>query len=1269
MGYAYTPTHTNNNGERKRPVDQGTRRRTPPFVQGRRGPSRNRHGTGESREGPEADRPPLRRAGTEQRPQRRSGTEHSPKAEARKGTKPSAKTRGSAMPSAETGEREMSTTETWSGATPTAETGGRAMSSVETGGGKTLPMKDRDPAAPAAESRGRVASTRETKGWETPWVVFRGGVTPTAEVWSGVTPRLRRRPETERRPPRRPGTERCPPRRTGAERCSPRRPGTERNPWRRQCSVLRGDQRLHDAHRGVLAHRYVLQGDRKWSNLLSGDWRLSVVLGRGLELRDAHPGCQEQSDALCGVLNNVDNVSVINRTETTLTLQWHKVDGMNYSYTLSYNGLNNSICGSGEDFVVTYIVLNLTAGTEYSFILYTVFKGAQSTGYNFTNVTTPLPVTNISVKNRSETALTLEWDKVSNIYNYSYTLIYNNQNISINESEESSKVTYTITDLAAGTEYILILYTVFKGVRSAEYSFTTVTTPHHVTNISVKNRSETAFTLEWDKVSNIYNYSYTLIYNNQNISINESGESSKVTYTIKGLDAGTEYILILYTVFKEVRSAEYSFTTVTTPYHVTNISVKNRSETALTLEWDKVSNIYNYSYTLIYNNQNISINGSEESSKVTYTIKGLDAGTEYILILYTVFKEVQSAEYSFTTVTTPRHVTNISVKNRNETALTLEWDKVSNSYNYSYTLIYNNQNISISGSGESSKVTNTITNLDAGTEYILILYTVFKEVWSAGYNFTTVTTPLSISNIYEKSLTETTLTMEWKKVSNNNKYNYRISYNDKNTNLSGSGEGSFVTYTVSNLTAGMEYHFTIYTVFKEAESRVPHSVAGLHCQYASGGYGLTLLWDPPNGKRTAVQVNISSQSFSHTGENMYIDGLLPAQWYTLTVSALSGPMESVPVSISCQTDPRGVIAGVVTFLLLAILILCIGMFIWHQKPKLLSKFKSSKETKVSSNKYKPIPLNKFPMHFNSMQCDQNRGFSEEYQDLSTVGTDQSCTDATLPENKSKNRFINVLAYDSTRVKLAAQNSSDSDYINANYINGYGKKNKQYIAAQGPLPSTVSDFWRMVWEQKSSAIVMLTNCTEGGKIKCEQYWPKDNMPCLYGNLLVSIQSEQKESCWTRREFIIRNESASKECAVTHFHFTAWPDHGVPIGTADLLKFRWLVRQHIETYPFSGPTVVHCSAGVGRTGTLIALDVLLQQMDKEEMVNIADCVHRMRLSRPLMVQTESQYVFLHQCIMDSLTPKEDSIPEPIYENSEMFYTNAMALKEYNAASLGV
>ncbi|XP_053467239.1 receptor-type tyrosine-protein phosphatase H [Ictalurus furcatus] len=973
----------------------------------------------------------------------------------------------------------------------------------------------------------------------------------------------------------------------------------------------------------------------------------------------------------------VGNITIKNRNETTLILEWNKVNNnSNYNYTLSYNSQNTSISGSEEGYAVTYTVLDLIAGTEYIFILYTVFKGVQSVGHSLTTVTTPYGVGNITIKNRNETTLILEWDKVNNNSNYNYTLSYNSQNTSISGSEEGSAVTYTVQDLTAGTEYIFILYTVFKGVQSVGHSLTTVTTPYGVGNITIKNRNETALILEWNKVNNNSNYNYTLSYNSQNTSISGSEEGSSVTYAVLDLTAGTEYIFILYTVFKGVQSVGHSLTTVTTPYGVGNITIKNRNETALILEWNKVNNNSNYNYTLSYNSQNTSISGSEEGSAVTYAVLDLTAGTEYIFILYTVFKGVQSVGHSLTTVTTPYGVGNIIIKNRNESALILEWNKVNNDSNYNYTLSYNSQNTSISGSEEGSAVTYTVQDLTAGTEYIFILYTVFKGVQSVGHSLTTVTTPYGVGNITIKNRNETTLILEWDKVNNNSNYNYTLSYNSQNTSISGSEEGSAVTYTVQDLTAGTEYIFILYTVFKGVQSvghslttvTIPNSVTGLHCRYSSGGYGLTLVWDRPNGGRTAVQVNMSSKTFSHTGERLYIDGLLPAQWYTLTVSALSGPMQSVPVSITCQTDPRGVIAGVLTSLLLAILILCIGIFIWHHKPELSSKFKSS-ETKLSSNKYKSIALKMFPMHFSSMSCDQNRGFCEEYEDLSTVGTDQSCTVATLPENKSKNRYTNVLAYDSSRVTLAAQTGSDSDYINANYIHGYGKKNKQYIAAQGPLPSTVNDFWRMVWEQKSSAIVMLTNCTEGGRIKCEHYWPMDNMPCLYGNLRVSVQSEQKESNWTRREFVVKNESASEEHAVTHFHFTAWPDHGVPLGTDELIQFRWIVRQHIETFPFSGPTVVHCSAGVGRTGTLIALDLLLQQVDKEEVVSIADCVRLMRLNRPLMVQTQSQYVFLHQCIMNYLQPKEDSIPEPIYENSDMIYANALVLREYKAANPGV
>ncbi|XP_073687238.1 receptor-type tyrosine-protein phosphatase H-like [Garra rufa] len=317
---------------------------------------------------------------------------------------------------------------------------------------------------------------------------------------------------------------------------------------------------------------------------------------------------------------------------------------------------------------------------------------------------------------------------------------------------------------------------------------------------------------------------------------------------------------------------------------------------------------------------------------------------------------------------------------------------------------------------------------------------------------------------------------------------------------------------------------------------------------------------------------------------------------------------------------------------------------------------------MPTKKYKSISLDTFPEHFRNMSCDQNRGFSEEYEDLSSVGIEQSTFAALLPENKDKNRFSNVSAYDSSRVHLLTKNEGDSDYINANYMPGYGNASKRYIASQGPLPSTVNDFWRMVWEQKSQAIVMVTNCTESGRVKCEQYWPLDYTPCLYGNLLVTVKSENKYPSWTLREFNVKNKNTSETRTVKHFHFTAWPDHGVPTGTEELIQFRGLIRQHIERAFSAGPTVVHCSAGVGRTGTLIALDVLLQQLDKKKEVGIAAFVQQMRLNRPLMVQTESQYVFLHQCIMDSLQPKVVPGSEPLYENTEMIYVNAIALREY-------
>lgn len=229
----------------------------------------------------------------------------------------------------------------------------------------------------------------------------------------------------------------------------------------------------------------------------------------------------------------------------------------------------------------------------------------------------------------------------------------------------------------------------------------------------------------------------------------------------------------------------------------------------------------------------------------------------------------------------------------------------------------------------------------------------------------------------------------------------------------------------------------------------------------------------------------------------------------------------------------------------------------------------------------------------------------------------------------------------------------SDYINASFIPGNNFR-REYIATQGPLPGTKDDFWRMVWEQNVHNVVMVTQCVEKGRVKCDQYWPLDREPLYYGDLVVHMLSESVLAEWTIREFKIFCEGQlSYPRIVRHFHYTVWPDHGVPETTQSLVQFVRTVRDYIDRASGSGPTVVHCSAGVGRTGTFIVLDRALQQLDNRSTVDIYGCVFDLRLHRSHMVQTESQYVYLHQCVRDVLRARklhceQENPLYPIYEN---------------------
>lgn len=288
--------------------------------------------------------------------------------------------------------------------------------------------------------------------------------------------------------------------------------------------------------------------------------------------------------------------------------------------------------------------------------------------------------------------------------------------------------------------------------------------------------------------------------------------------------------------------------------------------------------------------------------------------------------------------------------------------------------------------------------------------------------------------------------------------------------------------------------------------------------------------------------------------------------------------------------------------------------------------------------YPEISVGDFPAHVEAMHADSDFAFSQEFDDLYRhTRTDFKCEASNQPDNKNKNRYINIAAFDHSRVllKMDLGRLRQSDYINANYVDGY-QKPKAYIATQGPLPQTFADFWRMVWEQNCSVIVMITNLMEKGRRKCDQYWPSDGLE-LYGNMSVKLLSTVQRAHYAVNVFSLRNMKRHSMKSVTErtvyqYHYTEWPDHGVPDYTLPVLEF---VQKSAACNPADGgPIIVHCSAGVGRTGTYILIDSMIRQMQDKGTVNIPGFTLQIRRQRNLLVQTEDQYMYIHDVLVEYL-----------------------------------
>ncbi|KAM4652178.1 receptor-type tyrosine-protein phosphatase H [Discoglossus pictus] len=1001
--------------------------------------------------------------------------------------------------------------------------------------------------------------------------------------------------------------------------------------------------------------------------------------------------------------STVSILDVTGVSDKSVTLKWDAPTDINaktYSYNITIT--NGSPVESRITKDTFYEIKNLEPGMNYTVSIYTLTaNNVYSSGAKSKETTTRPSTVSILDVTVTDKSVSLKWDAPTDINakTYSYNITITNVSSAV-ESRLTKDTFYEITNLEPGIIYTVSIYTLTaNNVYSSDaISKETTTKPSQVTGFKVSNQSSTSMTLSWIPPNdrNADSYTYNITVSNGTTTNNVITDKHANTYTVPLLEPGVTYTFNIYTVTSNgvISLMSESTQATTNPSPVNNIVLVTRTTDSIAISWTVPKDINVARYTYFIQIINGSRNTTDSTSTSSYTANHLSPGNKY------TFQVQCEINGSFSTISSnvfysiPSQPYNISTSTRNTTALYIYWDPPHDdtSSSYQYQVIWKNER-----DGTQTKTisgTNTlIDNLKPGNLYDVTVSSVISDAYSAVTQAWLQTDPLAPQTLSIGNITNATVTFSWIPPSSSegivSGFDFQAILSNGSTLQENISSSSSSTYTMAGLIPGMDYNFTLrsFTInsitpvgrisrrevggssritYSDPITRTaqmdPNTVTALSCKKVNGGYALTVNFGCPGGFHTSFNILVSGRdkvSNVECKKDVTVPGLQPASPYKISVETLTNNKNTTSIAIQCNTDNTGVIVGSIFGVLLFLLLLgVIAFFVL----KMRRSKGSSSTSSIPIKKFPtPIPKENFPSYYNRQHADSDFGFAEEYQQLSSVGTNQAKTAADIPDNRPKNRFTNVLPYDHTRVKLCCiDGDSTSDYINANYMPGFNSS-KEFVASQGPLPNTTADFWRMVWEHHVNTIVMLTNCMENGRVKCEHYWPLDYTPCTYEDITVTVTSETILPDWTIRDFTLKHAKQLDIKYVRHFHFTVWPDHGVPENTTTIIKFRNLVRDHMDQRKSNGPTVVHCSAGVGRTGTLIALDYLMQQMEKEHRIGVYNFVQKMRMNRTLMVQTESQYVFLNKCMLDLI---EQPPEENIYENqmTDLIYENASAVREF-------
>ncbi|XP_054863627.1 tenascin-like [Amphiprion ocellaris] len=426
---------------------------------------------------------------------------------------------------------------------------------------------------------------------------------------------------------------------------------------------------------------------------------------------------------------NAEGFRTIAQLETSIALQWNKVND-NVGFILQFNGSETNFIAPAGDGPITHAVSSLTAGTFYTFTLFSVFKNVRSSGVNITAATYPPTTDSFRSTGQNETSITLQWNKVNN--DVGYILQFNGSETNFSAPAGDGPINHTVSSLSPATYYLFTLFSVIANIRGTGLQLSAATEPPIVYSFRSTGQNETSITLQWNQVND--NVSYILQFNGSETNFSAAAGDGPITHTVSSLSPTTYYTFILFSVFENVRSSGFGIVAFTAPSNAEGFRSTGQNETSITLQWNQVNNIVGY--ILQFNGSETNFIAAAGDGPINHTVSSLTAGTKYTFTLFSVFWHISSG-VNVTAVTAPQNAEGFRSTGQNETSITLQWNQVNG--NVSYILQFNGSETNFSAAAGDGPITHTVSSLTSGTKYTFTLFSVFENVRSSGVNIAAVT--------------------------------------------------------------------------------------------------------------------------------------------------------------------------------------------------------------------------------------------------------------------------------------------------------------------------------------------------------------------------------------------------------------------------------------------------------------------------------------------------------------------------------------------------